>query len=64
MDFLIALLVFLIVAAIVYWIFTLLPFPQPLKNIILAIIALILLLIFLNWIGVFGGPPHYIWHRG
>lgn len=44
----ISILWFLIIAAVVYWIFTLIPFPQPGKNIALAIIILILLVYFLQ----------------
>lgn len=39
---------FLIVAAVIYWIFTLIPLPQPGKNIALAVLILILLLYFLQ----------------
>ena len=44
MPLLINFLVLCIVCAIVYWIWTLLPFGQPLKNILLAILLLILLI--------------------
>jgi hypothetical protein len=54
---LITLLVAVVVAAIVYWIITLIPLPQPFKNIILAILGLILVLWILQTTGVFGGDP-------
>ncbi len=44
----IAILWFLIIAAVVYWIFTLIPLPQPAKNIALAVIILLLLIYFLS----------------
>lgn len=46
--FIIAVLWFLIIGAILYWIFTLIPFPQPGKNIALAIVLLLLLIYFLG----------------
>ena len=52
MGILISLLILVIVAGIVYWIVTLLPLPQPFKNIVIVILLLILLL----WIlGMFTG---------
>lgn len=39
---------FLIIAAVVYWIFTLIPLPQPGKNIALAVIILLLLIYFMH----------------
>lgn len=38
------LLVAVVVAGLIYWIFELLPFPQPFKNIALVIVLLILIL--------------------
>jgi hypothetical protein len=53
---LITLLVAVIVAAIVYWIVTLIPFPPgPFKNIVLAILGLIFIVWILQWTGVFSG---------
>jgi uncharacterized membrane protein len=53
---LITLLVAVIVAAIVYWIVTLIPFPSgPFKNIVLAILGLIFIVWILQWTGVFSG---------
>lgn len=49
----IAILWFLIIAAVVYWIFTLIPLPQPGKNIALAVILLLVLIYFLG-----GGGAH------
>ena len=48
---LIVFLVFLVACAIVYWIWTLLPFPQnsPFKNIVLIILLIILLIAFLGY---------------
>lgn len=50
----VSIIIFLIIASVLWWIFTLLPLPQPGKNIALAIILLILLLVFLG-----GGVPHF-----
>lgn len=44
----ISILWFLIIAAVLYWVFSLIPLPQPAKNIALAIIILILLIYFLQ----------------
>jgi hypothetical protein len=52
---LVTLLVAVIVASIVYWIITLIPFPPgPFKNIVLAILGLIFILWILQTTGVFG----------
>jgi hypothetical protein len=53
MPLLINLLIFCIVLAIVYWIWTLLPLPQPAKNIILCVLLIILLVVFITY--VYGG---------
>jgi hypothetical protein len=56
--------VFLIALAIVYWIIQLIPFPPgPFKNIVLALVLLIGLLIFLGMIFGWWGPPRRIWLR-
>ncbi len=47
-SMIITILWFLIIAAVVYWIFTLIPLPQPGKNIALAVIILLLLIYFLQ----------------
>ena len=47
-------IVLLIVGAVVWWIVTLLPLPQPVKNIALAVMALLALLWFLGNTGVLG----------
>jgi nitrate reductase NapE component len=59
---LITLLVAVLVAAIIYWIVTLIPFPPgPFKNIVLAILGLIFIVWLLQTTGVFGDLG---WHRG
>ena len=64
MPILVNLLIFVVVAAVVYWIFTLLPLPQPFKNIILVILLLILLLWVLSMFGVLGSfGPVYPYRR-
>lgn len=42
----------LIIAAFLYWIFTLIPLPQPGKNIALAVILLLLLIYFVGGGGI------------
>lgn len=59
-SLLIWLLVFLLVAGIVFYIIGMLPIPQPWLNIARAIVALIILLILLNYLGVFGAGGHPI----
>jgi hypothetical protein len=44
----ISILWFLIIAAVVYWIFTLIPLPQTAKNIALTVILLLMLIYFLQ----------------
>jgi hypothetical protein len=59
---LITLLVAVLVAAIIYWIVTLIPFPPgPFKNIVLAILGLIFIVWILQWTGVFGDTA---WFNG
>lgn len=50
---LISLLVAVVVAGLLFWVATLLPIPQPFKNIALIIVALILI----YWIASVGGVP-------
>src|SRR5579859_1209674 len=63
MPLLINLLIFVLVVAVVYWIFTLLPLPQPLKNIVLCILLIILLIWALSFFGVFSGASAAHWSR-
>jgi hypothetical protein len=60
---LVTLLVAVVVAAIVYWIVTLIPLPQPFKNIILAVLGLIFVLWILQATGVFGDTGWGLRHR-
>lgn len=52
----ISILWFLIIAAVVYWIFTLIPLPQPGKNIALAVVILLVLVYFMQNYGGFALP--------
>lgn len=54
MSFLVHLLVFILVAGLIYYVITLLPIPQPFKNVALAILCLILVIILLGDIGLLG----------
>lgn len=53
MDALVSLLIIVIVAGLVYWIVSLMPLPQPFKQIAMVLCALILLLwvlgLFFGW---------------
>lgn len=55
MPFLINLLILCLVVAVVYWIWTLLPLPPPIKNIVLCILLVILLIYILSFLPVFSG---------
>jgi hypothetical protein len=48
---LIHLLILIIVLAVVYWIITLFPIPEPFRRIVLAILGLIFLIAFLYMLG-------------
>jgi hypothetical protein len=52
-NLLILLIVFCIVAGLIYYLLTLLPLPQPFKNVIMIAFILILILVLLGF--VFGG---------
>lgn len=54
----ISILWFLIIAAVLYWVFSLIPLPQPAKNIALAVIILLMLIYFLQGNGAFGAGFH------
>jgi hypothetical protein len=61
---LITLLVAVLVAAIVYWVVTLIPFPPgPFKNIVLAILGVIFIVWILQWSGVLSGDSLNFRHR-
>lgn len=48
MEMIISIIWLLLIAAFLWWIFTLIPLPQPAKNIALAVILLLLLVWFLE----------------
>lgn len=54
---LIGLLVFVIILGLLYWCITLLPLPQPFKNIAIVILILICIVFLLNSLGVVGSGP-------
>jgi hypothetical protein len=54
---LIGLLIFIIIVGLLYWCVTLLPIPQPFKNIALVIVILICIIFLLNSLGVVGTGP-------
>jgi hypothetical protein len=51
MSLIITILVFLIVLAVVIWIVRLLPFPEPWKSIVIAVLCLIALLALVSKLG-------------
>jgi hypothetical protein len=57
---LIELLVAVIVMGLLYWLVTLLPIPQPFKNIAIVIIVVICIIWLLSFTGLLGGywPRH------
>lgn len=57
MTTIIAIIWFLIIGAILYGIASLIPFPQPFKNIVLAVILLLLFVYFLE--GGASALPHF-----
>lgn len=54
---LVGLLVFILIVGLLYWCVTLLPLPQPFKNIALVIVILICIIFLLNSLGVVGSGP-------
>ena len=54
---LVGLLIFIIIVGLLYWCVTLLPLPQPFKNIALVIVILICIVFLLNSLGVVGSGP-------
>lgn len=59
MPLIINLLVLCVVVAIVYWIWTLLPLPQPFKNIVLCVLLIILLIFVLGYMLPLGSYGHW-----
>ncbi len=61
-DALIYLIVLMVVGGLIYWLITLLPLPQPFKQIIMVAFVLIAILLVL---GVFFGgiPVHPVWRN-
>lgn len=54
---LISLLIFIIIFGLLYWCVTLLPIPQPFRNVALVILILICIIVLLNSLGVVGSAP-------
>jgi hypothetical protein len=54
-SLLIWLLVFCVVLYLVYWILGQTPLPQPIRNIVLIIIAIIAILVLLGHVGILSG---------
>jgi len=57
-DLLIYLLIFVLVAGLIYWIITLLPLPQPFKNV--AIVLVVFLIVLLAWLTGYSGTSFRI----
>lgn len=62
MPFLFSLLVMIIVMGLIYWIVTMLPIPQPFKNVAIVIVLVICLLYLLGIL--FGAAPPFPVFRG
>jgi hypothetical protein len=54
---LVGLLIFIIIVGLLYWAVSLLPLPQPFKNIALVIVILICIVFLLNALGIVGTGP-------
>ena len=56
---LISLLIFCIVAGLIYYLLTLLPIPDPFKKAVLVIFIVICILWLVSYAGVFGPGPYW-----
>lgn len=59
-SLLINLIILVIIAGLIYWIVTLLPIPQPFKNVAIVLVLLIFLVVLLSWLTGYAGPPFRI----
>ncbi len=59
-QLLVALLVLLLIISIVFWILSMLPLPAPWVNIARLIVALILLILVLQYFGLFGAGHYHL----
>ncbi len=62
-GFLVTILVLVLVAGIVYWIISILPIPSPFREIALAILGVILIIILLSEVGLISGGSHFFARR-
>ena len=62
MPFLFSILVMVIILGLIYWILTILPIPQPFKNVAIVIFCVICLLYLLSLL--FGAAPPFPVFRG
>jgi len=53
MPLIINLLIFCVVLAVIWWIWTLLPLPQPAKNIVLIVLLILLLIALVGYLPVY-----------
>lgn len=58
MFFLIDLLIVVLVAGLIYWLLTLVPIPQPFKNVVIAIFLVICIIWLLGLMGGYFPAPH------
>lgn len=56
---LITLLIGVIVAGLIYYLLSLLPIPQPFKNVVMVIFILICIIWLLGFTGIWGGGPYW-----
>jgi len=58
MELLISLLIFCIIAALVWWALSAIPLPEPFKTIILVLFVLIMVIVLLSYLPI--GPFHLV----
>ena len=59
MNFLISLLVFALVAGLIYWLLTMLPIPEPFKKFVLVVFIVICIIWLLGTFMGWAPMPHY-----
>jgi hypothetical protein len=56
METLIALLIFVIVVGLIYWIITMIPLPEPFKQILTVVFIVLVVIYLLSWLAGFVPP--------
>jgi len=60
---LISLLIMVVIIAVIFYVLSLIPLPQPWLNIIRIIVGLIVLIWLLSYLGAFAPGPSPLWRR-